>query len=545
MIPPPDYTFDPQRLAALADHAILDTEAEQGFHDIARLAAQLCDAPVALVSFVAAERQWFKARIGFEPYETALDSSVCAHALIEPDLLIIPDLRHDDRTRANPLVTGDPYIRFYAGAPFRAATGEVLGSLCVIDDRARPNGLEPAQASALRILGRLVSTQLELRRAILDREAFAAEQIRAAARRAGLLQLGDQLRDMTSAADMTRAAAAIVGEILNVSRAAFGRLEGNGEYVAIEPDWTAPGVKTIAGRYRFADYGDLGEGLLHGDPLIIEDVHRDPRTAASAHSLFDLGIGSLVNMPVRERGRTVAVFIVHDAQPRVWTIEMLSFLRNVADRLEAGIARLNAETEQQVLNNELRHRLKNTFAMIQAIASQTLRALPEQDVVDSFIRRLHTMASANDILLQQKWLAAKMFEVVTTVLKTLAEPARFTISGPDINLGPKATLSVSLLLHELTTNALKYGSLSRDSGRVQVNWHVSAAQLEPALVMTWREIDGPPVGQPNSKGFGSRLLRMGLVGTGGVDLRYLTSGFEAEFTAPLAQVLHSEGGGVE
>ena len=119
---PPDYTFDADRLAALARYNILDTPAEPGFDDIVKLATLMCETPTALVSLVDSDRQWFKARICFELVETGLDSSVCAHALIEPGLLIIPDLSQDERTKDNPLVTGDPHIRFYAGAPFRVAT---------------------------------------------------------------------------------------------------------------------------------------------------------------------------------------------------------------------------------------------------------------------------------------------------------------------------------------------------------------------------------------------------------------------------------------
>src|ERR1700753_1141781 len=115
----PDYVFDSARLAALEDYSILDTVPESGFDDIVNLAMHICAAPVALVSFVAKDRQWFKARAGFEPCEPDLDSSVCAHALVEPDLLIVPDLTADLRTAANPLVTGEPFIRFYAGAPLQ------------------------------------------------------------------------------------------------------------------------------------------------------------------------------------------------------------------------------------------------------------------------------------------------------------------------------------------------------------------------------------------------------------------------------------------
>src|ERR1700760_1634005 len=144
--PVPEYVYDPARLAALDGYDILDTMPEPGFDDIVHLAMHICECPVALVSLVTRDRQWFKAREGFEPCETDLDSSVCAHALVEPDLLIVPDLTTDPRTATNPLVTGDPYIRFYAGAPLRTAEGHVLGSLCVIDGKPRPAGLTTVQA---------------------------------------------------------------------------------------------------------------------------------------------------------------------------------------------------------------------------------------------------------------------------------------------------------------------------------------------------------------------------------------------------------------
>ena len=158
--------LDAGRLAALDAYDILDTAPEKGFDDVVLLARNICDTPVALVSFVAGNRQWFKARIGFADCETDLNSSVCAHVLAEPDLLVIPDLTKDARTRGNPLVAGGPRIRFYAGAPLRTPEGEVLGSLCVIDGEPRPGGLSQAQAESLRALAGQVMAQMELRRAL-------------------------------------------------------------------------------------------------------------------------------------------------------------------------------------------------------------------------------------------------------------------------------------------------------------------------------------------------------------------------------------------
>ncbi|SDM55488.1 GAF domain-containing protein [Methylobacterium phyllostachyos] len=195
------------------------------------------------------------------------------------------------------------------------------------------------------------------------------QRVEAEARRSALLTLGDRLRDLTSTADMTRAAAEIVGRTLGATRAGFGRIEGDVEAIEINPDWTAPGIASIAGRHRFDDYGDLRGSLRRGEPLVIHDVATDPRTRDDPGPMKAIAIGALVNMPVRERGRTVAAFIVHDVEPRTWTGEELAFLRNVADRLEVGVARVRAEELQAVLNTELAHRLKNTLTVVQSIAT--------------------------------------------------------------------------------------------------------------------------------------------------------------------------------
>ena len=158
------------RLAALAAYGILDTPPEEGFDDIVLLARSLCHAPVALVSLVDRDRQWFKARSGFEPAQTPLSQSVCIHALGGQGLLVIPDLTKDARTKANTLVTAAPFLRFYAGAPLVTPSGEALGSLCVIDHVPRPQGLSEDEAVSLLALARQVMSQLELRRAVRERD---------------------------------------------------------------------------------------------------------------------------------------------------------------------------------------------------------------------------------------------------------------------------------------------------------------------------------------------------------------------------------------
>ena len=150
------------RLVSLNRCKLLDTEPESIFDDLTRLAAALCDAPIALVSLVDSTRQWFKSAVGLCDRETPRDWAFCAHAILQYEPLIITDAAHDPRTTDNPLVTGAPYIRFYAGVPLRTDDGHALGTLCVID--TVPRELSPQQLRDLRSLARQVSALMELRK---------------------------------------------------------------------------------------------------------------------------------------------------------------------------------------------------------------------------------------------------------------------------------------------------------------------------------------------------------------------------------------------
>src|SRR5690242_2720124 len=153
---------DAQRIKVLWQYEILDTVPEEMFDDLTELAARICEAPIALISLVDENRQWFKSKVGVTLSETSRDISFCGHAIKQDDLFIIPDAMKDQRFAHNPLVTSDPKIRFYAGAPLITPDGHALGTLCVIDKVPRELRLE--QQQALRVLSRHVMTQLELRR---------------------------------------------------------------------------------------------------------------------------------------------------------------------------------------------------------------------------------------------------------------------------------------------------------------------------------------------------------------------------------------------
>ena len=335
---------------------------------------------------------------------------------------------------------------------------------------------------------------------------------------------------------MTRAVTEIVGRALIATRTGFGYLDAATGEIDIVSEWTPPGVSSIAGRRRFQDYGDLLTTVLRGEPLIIDDVTTDPRTSADPSALQRLGVASLVNVPVRDGGRIVAMLIVQTDKPRIWTEEALAFLRNVADRIEVGVGRLRAEADQRILNQELSHRMKNMMVMVQSIAIQTLKSVPDRAPVEALTARILALSSAHEILLQHSWSSSPLRTVATGPLETLGVDRRVTLQGPDIDLGPRATLGLSMLLHELATNALKYGALSVETGRAFLSWGVEGSGDAAELVVEWRERGGPAAKQaPGAKGFGSRLIRLGLIGRGGATLAYGEAGLDATFRTPLDQ----------
>ena len=145
------------------------------------------------------------------------------------------------------------------------------------------------------------------------------------------------------------------------------------------------------------------------------------------------------------------------------------------------------------------------------------------------------------MLLQENWSSAKMSDVVQNVLETLQSPDRFALDGEPVVIGPRAVLSLSLILHELSTNALKYGAWSQTGGHVDVAWKT----VDGALHLRWKETNGPAVLAPERKGFGSKLINLGLTGSGGTTLHYGPTGFEADFTAPLIDMQGGSGDAVQ
>jgi PAS domain S-box-containing protein len=193
------------RLAALHAYDILDTEPDPAFEDLARLAAEICEAPTALVSLIDSGRQWFKAAVGTDLCATPLDQSVCVLAMrVEEPVFVVPDLSVDPRFAASGLVTGPPFLRFYAGAPLVTPTGARLGMLCVLDTVPRPTGVTPRQAQALQALARQVMAQMELLRALRQRGEAEARARAEHARATDVLEsIGDAFYALDAAMHVT------------------------------------------------------------------------------------------------------------------------------------------------------------------------------------------------------------------------------------------------------------------------------------------------------------------------------------------------------
>jgi PAS domain S-box-containing protein len=169
---------EPERLAALHAYGILDTDPESAFDDLVVLTGQLLGAPIVAVNLIDAHRQWFKAEIGLGTREMPLDDSICKFVLLEQQRMVITDTRDDPRFNCNPLVTGTPGLRFYAGELLKSAEGLPLGTLCVLDTTPRPHGLTDLQAAALRTLAQQVMTQLELRKIVREQDKLLLAQQR-------------------------------------------------------------------------------------------------------------------------------------------------------------------------------------------------------------------------------------------------------------------------------------------------------------------------------------------------------------------------------
>jgi two-component sensor histidine kinase len=194
---------------------------------------------------------------------------------------------------------------------------------------------------------------------------------------------------------------------------------------------------------------------------------------------------------------------------------------------------------QRMLINELNHRVKNSLAIVQAIAQQSFKgAHSSPEARAAFEGRLAALSAAHDLLTRENWETASMVKVIEdAVAPYRGQKGRFAIDGPDLRLPPKTAVSLALALHELATNAVKYGALSTSEGRIEIKWKIERDDGREQLRLVWRETGGPLVSVPEKRGFGTRLIERSLAAEfeGKVDIDFLPEGVVCTVLAPLPE----------
>ena len=482
---------DRQRLDVLAEYEVLDSDAEEAFDEIVFIAKTVCDTPIAMVSLVDRDRQWFKARIGFDACQTPIEQSVCSHGMHSDDLLVIPDLAADPRTRDNPLVTAEDGVRFYAGAPLVTPSDTVIGMICVLDDKARPGGLDPAQRRILKALAGQVVTQLELRKSLRNAE-----------------------REMERHKSQT--------EVLKNASKRLQLAEEAGNVGAFELNCRTRLVKVSPEFCRI--YGFDNVETIHGDTIAERRrVHTDVPVEASSMAAPD-------HQVIEEYEITRA----NDGAVR-WLELRARYVEGEDGRAPSLVGIIADVTEQHMVNEEIAHRLKNTLALVQAVAGHTLRDIPDPGPVHEFNRRIAALATAHDLLLSRTRASGCLHELARGVFAKLGIEQRIEMTGQDRELASRPLLTLSMILHELATNAMKYGSLSVPDGRIEVRLTCRPNEEggEEWLTLRWTEIGGPAAVEPVKKGLGTRLIERGLDPEGEVEMTFGETGFALMLAAPM------------
>lgn len=293
-----------------------------------------------------------------------------------------------------------------------------------------------------------------------------------------------------------------------------------------------------------------GWAMMHGQQVIIPDIYVDARIPHAAYR--PTGIHSLVMTPVGDPYAFAALGaywteVRMPAPDEVAVLGALAHCMGTALQNIQLVESLRVETEhQQVLINELNHRVKNTLAIIQSIARQSLRGERTAALAGAdFEGRLMALSSAHNLVTDTRWraiAARRLFEDGLRPFGYGIDEGRIELDGPDMSLGPRLAVAFALALHELGSNAAKYGALSVPAGKVTVRWQVSD-DAEPRLRLVWKESGGPAVTQPTARGLGTRLIERGLAAelSGSVRLTFPPEGVVCEIDAPAPGGRDAEG----
>jgi PAS domain S-box-containing protein len=481
-----------ERMAIMAAHDTGGLDGDPKLASITNFAARLCDAPIALVSLVDYDRQWFPARTGLDATETPRAVSFCTVAMYGLDVMVVPDATRDPRFADNPLVTGAPNIRFYAGVPLKSADDAPLGTLCVIDTRPR-EGLADLEREGLQVLAANVAEMLSARRTARHANRQYDEQEQR------FRVLADTMPQMVWST----------------------RPDGFHDY------YNARWYEYTGVPYGSTD-GEAWNGMFHPDD-------QDRAWAMWRHSL---ATGEPYEIEYRLRntkgdyrwtlGRALPIL-----GPDGAVVRWFGTCTDIHDH------KLLLE-QREVVAHELSHRIKNIFSIISGLITFSARNHPEiKPAVDDLRERISALGRAHDFVRPHS-AASRPSRPATSLhgmLEELLSPYRgsdgdrFVLAGTDVEIDDRSATPLALMFHELATNAMKYGALSAVGGSVIVQTQEGAESIH----ITWRERGGPVVTAPRTEGFGSKLIEMSVVRQlgGSITRDWRDDGLVANLTLPV------------
>ncbi|MCW1432239.1 PAS domain-containing protein [Novosphingobium sp. JCM 18896] len=483
-----------KRGQAIAAYGFDDLIDDPELARITAFASGLCDCPIALVSIVEAARQRFIARTGLQATETPRSMSFCAHAMVGQQVMEVPNAAADDRFFDNPLVTGEPHIRFYAGAPLVSSSGEALGSLCVISPLPR-SSLTPLQKEGLIVLAQAVMRRLEERRSTLRHEAWeGAVQADLAASEERFRVLADTMPQMVWSTRPDGYHDYYNARWYEFTGAVVGETDGSGWNGQFHPEDQARAWET----WRHS--------LETGDPYEIE--YRLRRHDGE----FRWTLGRA--LPIRNSGGDI--------------VRWFGTCTDIHDQ------RL-LQDQKDLLSRELGHRIKNIFMVVASLVR--LSAREEADLKpfgEKMSAQIAALGRAYDYMRPQEGVTQFSLQGMLNELfaaYTREGDVRIRIRGDDLSLPERYMTPLALTFHELATNAVKYGALSDNAGHVDLE----ITRRHDEVELAWAEIGGPRYEPSERRGFGSTLVETSIKRQlrGDFVQHWLPSGLKAISVVPL------------
>lgn len=483
--PSQDFCGEEERLSVMASFELESLRGDEELARIARFAAHLCGTPSAAVSLVEAERQVFIAGEGLTVDETPRSTSICSHAMLRSEVLVVKNATQDERFAAFNSVTGNQHLRFYAGAPLISSEGAPMGALCVTDTVPHPDGLSDLQIEGLKVLAESVRRRIETHRA--SRRATA---------------------DISASAERVRFMLDSVPDI------AWSAAPG-GIFDQFNARWRV--VTGKAPPRHVSDWRDF--------------IHPDDYDASLERFLAALQRAEMFEDTVRIRTKDGNyVWMLSRAVPSTDNPETARWFGTLTDIDD----RYRLAQERELLTGELAHRIKNVFAVINGLVALHARDKTDvQEYATELSQSVMALSRAQDFALRADGGA---IEDLKSLLATLTQPYgannsdTIAITGDTVSVGRKAVTPLALVFHELATNSAKYGALSAADGKVEI----TVERAGEHVIISWSESGGPKPVAPSEEGFGSRLMTMSIHNQlgGSMDQDWNGAGLRVTITLP-------------